>query len=223
MKTIKENYDLKMIEQLKNIEKMEHKPKLLLHTCCAPCSSTVIETLLSYFEIDLFFYNPNITEKDEYYKRLEELKGYTELKKYSANIYEGRYLPTEDFFQKIKGLEHIKEGGERCRKCYELRMNETARFAKEQAYDYFTTALSISPMKNSAWINEIGENLEKKYGVKFLYGDFKKKGRYLETIKISKEYNMYRQDFCGCIFSKLEMEEHRKNKMFKENEGENNE
>lgn len=201
---IKINYDLKMQNILDELKKENKKPKLLLHSCCAPCCSTVIELLKEYFDITIFYYNPNITENEEYHKRFEEMVDYIGKREYSIPVEEGRYNPKEDFFEKIKGLEDKKEGGERCYKCYHLRMRETAEKAKAEGYDYFTTALSISPMKNSAWINEIGENLEKEYGIKYLYGDFKKKGRYVESIKISKEYNLYRQDYCGCIFSKLE-------------------
>lgn len=203
---IKINYDLKMQEILNELKKEGKKLKLLLHSCCAPCSSTVIELLKEYFQITVFYYNPNITEDEEYHKRYEEMLEYIEKRKYEISVEEGKYNPKEDFFEKIKGLENKKEGGERCYKCYHLRMKETAEKAKAEGYDYFTTALSISPMKNSAWINEIGENLEKEYGVKYLYGDFKKKGRYVESIQISKDYNLYRQDYCGCIFSKLERE-----------------
>lgn len=201
---IKINYDLKMQNILDELKKENKKPKLLLHSCCAPCCSTVIELLKEYFDITIFYYNPNITENEEYHKRFEEMVDYIGKREYSIPVEEGRYNPKEDFFEKIKGLEDKKEGGERCYKCYHLRMRETAEKAKAEGYDYFTTALSISPMKNSAWINEIGENLEKEYGIKYLYGDFKKKGRYVESIKISKDYDLYRQDYCGCIFSKLE-------------------
>ena len=208
---IKINYDLKMQNILDELKKENKKPKLLLHSCCAPCCSTVIELLKEYFDITIFYYNPNITENEEYHKRFEEMVDYIGKRKYSIPVEEGKYNPKEDFFEKIKGLEDKKEGGERCYKCYHLRMRETAEKAKAEGYDYFTTALSISPMKNSTWINEIGENLEKEYGIKYLYGDFKKKGRYVESIKISKDYDLYRQDYCGCIFSKLERENHLKN------------
>ena len=208
---IKINYDLKMQNILDELKKENKKPKLLLHSCCAPCCSIVIELLKEYFDITIFYYNPNITENEEYHKRFEEMVDYIGKREYSIPVEEGRYNPKEDFFEKIKGLEDKKEGGERCYKCYHLRMRETAEKAKAEGYDYFTTALSISPMKNSTWINEIGENLEKEYGIKYLYGDFKKKGRYVESIKISKDYDLYRQDYCGCIFSKLERENHLKN------------
>lgn len=208
---MKINYDLKMEEELKNIS-LNPKPKILLHACCAPCSSTVIETLKNYFDITIFYFNPNTTEEEEYYKRLDELKEYIFKRGYNIEVLEGRYNPREDFFEKIKGLENIPERGERCKVCYNIRMEETAKVGKEKNYDFFSTVLSISPLKNSDWINEIGEELEKKYDIKYLHGDFKKKGRYQESIKISKDYNLYRQDYCGCVFSKVEMENYRREK-----------
>lgn len=214
---VKINYELKMTEQLKNIENSEKKPKLLLHACCAPCSTMVIETLKNYFDISIFFYNPNITEKDEYILRLEEMKKYLCDIGENIKVIEGRYNVVEDFFAKVKGFENCKEGGERCYKCYSLRMGETAKFASENDFDYFTTVLSISPLKKANWINEIGEDLGKKYSINFLYGDFKKKGRYQEGIKISHKYNLYRQDYCGCIFSKMEAENYRKSKLEEKN------
>ncbi len=207
---MKQNYDLLMEKEIEKIQKLEKKPKLLLHSCCAPCSCAVIEYLLKYFHITVFFYNPNITFEDEYTKRLEEQKKYLEERNYPIEVIEGRYSPREDFFEKVKGLEKAKEGGERCFSCYGLRLEETALKAKELEFDYFSTALSISPMKNSQWINELGESLGEKYQVKFLNGDFKKKNRYAQSVNISKEYNLYRQDYCGCVFSKMEREEYKK-------------
>lgn len=209
---MKINYDLVMEKQLKEIEKNKIKPKLLLHSCCAPCSSAILEFLQEYFEITIYFFNPNITFQEEYLKRLEEQKEYHKKRGYQINVIEGRYNPDIDFFQNIKGLENEKEGGKRCHQCYRIRLEETVKKAKEDGYEYFTTVLSISPMKNAQWINEIGEELEKKYEVKFLNGDFKKKGRYLRSIEVSKEYELYRQDYCGCIFSKLEREKIEKEK-----------
>lgn len=214
---IKKNYDLLMNEQIKKIKELNIKPKLLLHTCCAPCSSMVIETLKEVFDITIYFYNPNITESDEYFLRFEEMKKYILDIGEDIKVIEGRYNPREDFFEKVKGFETCREGGERCRLCYRLRMSETAKFAKENGFDYFTTALSISPLKNSTWINEIGVELSDIYSVDFLFGDFKKKGRYQESIKISREHNLYRQDYCGCIFSKVEVENYRKSKAEREN------
>ncbi|WP_300358569.1 epoxyqueuosine reductase QueH [Fusobacterium sp.] len=210
---MKINYELEMQKIIEEIKKEGgKKPKLLLHSCCAPCSSTVIELLKECFDITIFYYNPNITENEEYHKRYDEMLEYIDKIHYNISVKEGRYNPKEDFFEKVRGLEDRKEGGERCYKCYHLRMRETAQKALEDGYDYFTTALSISPMKNSTWINEIGENLEKEFNVKYLYGDFKKKGRYQESIKISKDFNLYRQDYCGCIFSKIERENYVKSK-----------
>lgn len=217
VKMMKINYDLVMEKQLEEIEKNKIKPKLLLHSCCAPCSSAILEFLQEYFEITVYFFNPNITFQEEYMKRLEEQKEYHKKRGYQINVIEGRYNSEIDFFQSIKGLENEKEGGKRCHQCYRIRLEETAKKAKEDGYEYFTTVLSISPMKNAQWINEIGEEFEKEYRVKFLNGDFKKKSRYLRSIEISKEYELYRQDYCGCIFSKLEREKNEKEK--RENNG----
>lgn len=213
---MKINYDLAMENQLQEIKKSENKPRLLLHSCCAPCSSAILEFLQEYFEITVYFFNPNITFEEEYLKRLEEQKEYHKKRGYKINVVEGEYNPEIDFFQKVKGLENEREGGKRCYQCYNLRLEETAKKAQELGYDYFTTVLSISPMKNAQWINEIGEELGKKYGIKFLNGDFKKKSRYLRSIEISKEYELYRQDYCGCIFSKVEREKIEKEKKEKD-------
>ena len=213
---MKINYDLAMENQLQEIKKSENKPRLLLHSCCAPCSSAILEFLQEYFEITVYFFNPNITFEEEYMKRLEEQKEYHKKRGYKINVVEGEYNPEIDFFQKVKGLENEREGGKRCHQCYNLRLEETAKKAQELGYDSFTTVLSISPMKNAQWINEIGEELGKKYGIKFLNGDFKKKSRYLRSIEISKEYELYRQDYCGCIFSKVEREKIEKEKKEKD-------
>lgn len=213
---MKINYDLALENQLQEIKKSENKPRLLLHSCCAPCSSAILEFLQEYFEITVYFFNPNITFEEEYLKRLEEQKEYHKKRGYKINVVEGEYNPEIDFFQKVKGLENEREGGKRCHQCYNLRLEETAKKTQELGYDYFTTVLSISPMKNAQWINEIGEELGKKYGIKFLNGDFKKKSRYLRSIEISKEYELYRQDYCGCIFSKVEREKIEKEKKEKD-------
>lgn len=210
---MKINYEILMENQLKEIEKTGTKPKLLLHSCCAPCSSAILEFLQNYFDITVYFYNPNITFEEEYYKRLNEQREYHEKREYSIKVIEGKYDPREDFFKQVKGLEDRKEGGERCFKCYTLRMEATAQKAKELGFDYFSTVLSISPLKNAQWINEIGEELSEKYGIKFLNGDFKKKNRYLRSIEISREYELYRQDYCGCVFSKVEREAKEKEKL----------
>lgn len=204
---MKQNYDLIMEQEIKKITREGRKPTLLLHSCCAPCSCAVIEYLLQHFEITIFFYNPNITFEDEYKIRLEEQKDYLKKRGYNIEVIEGNYNPKEDFFEKVKGLEKAKEGGERCFKCYNLRLEETALKAKELGFEYFSSVLSISPLKNAQWINEIGNSLAEKYQIKFLNGDFKKKSRYLQSVNISKEFNLYRQDYCGCVFSKMEREE----------------
>ena len=210
---MKINYEILMEPQLKEIEKTGIKPKLLLHSCCAPCSSAILEFLQNYFDITVYFYNPNITFEEEYYKRLNEQREYHEKRGYSIRVIEGNYDPKEDFFKQVKGLEDRREGGERCFKCYTLRMEATAQKAKELGFDYFSTVLSISPLKNAQWINEIGEKLSEKYGIKFLNGDFKKKNRYLRSTEISREYELYRQDYCGCVFSKMEREVKEKEKL----------
>lgn len=183
----------------------EQKPHLFLHACCAPCSSYVLEYLTRYFHITLFYYNPNITPETEYQKRIHELQrfireaGYEE--KGQVVFMEGDYDPT-CFFDMAKGMEDLPERGIRCHHCYELRMREAAKKAAELHADYFTTTLSISPHKNAQWINEIGERLAEEYGVRHLPSDFKKKGGYLRSIALSEEYHLYRQDYCGCVFSK---------------------
>lgn len=180
-------------------------PTLLLHSCCAPCSSYVIEYLSQYFYVTVFYYNPNISEQEEYTKRVAEQKRLISEfpAKYKVDFIEGNY-DTELYYEKVKGLEHWSEGGERCFVCYEMRLRETAKIAKEAGFDYFTTTLSISPLKNSAKLNEIGQKLGVESGVEYLLSDFKKKEGYKRSIELSKEYQLYRQNFCGCIFSKNE-------------------
>ncbi|MBQ8132016.1 MAG: epoxyqueuosine reductase QueH [Bacilli bacterium] len=196
------NFDLKMQEQLKEIPEGE---KLLLHACCAPCTSGCLEHIADHFQIDIFFYNPNITEEKEYEKRLNELKRFIpEFKtKYPIQVIDGEY-DAKKFFEISKGLENEPERGKRCYKCYELRIEETARMAEKLGYRYFTTTLSLSPHKNVEWVNEIGERFGQNYDTNFLYCDFKKREGYKRSIELSKIYNLYRQDYCGCIYSKKE-------------------
>ena len=196
------NYNKLMEEQLENIKTGS---TLLLHACCAPCSSAVLERLSSFFKITIIYYNPNITEEKEYLKRLEELKNFIKKikTKYPINIIDTRYDPQE-FYTIAKGLEKEKERGKRCYECYKLRLEETAKVAKEKNYDFFATTLTLSPYKNTDWINEIGNNLSNKYQTNYLYSDFKKKNGYQRSIELSKKYNLYRQDYCGCIYSKVE-------------------
>lgn len=197
------NYDLEMENQIKNIST---KKKLLLHACCAPCSSAVLERISKYFDITILYYNPNITEQKEYEKRLNEIETFVKkINIKNIKVIRGRYNPKE-FFDIAAGLEKEKERGQRCYKCYKLRLKETAKVAEELNFDYFTTTLSISPYKNSNWLNEIGESLNKEFKPTYLYADFKKKNGYKRSIELSKEYGLYRQDYCGCIYSKKERE-----------------
>lgn len=186
---------------------LEHKrPRLLIHSCCAPCSSYVLEYLSEFFEITVFYYNPNIYPEEEYEKRIEEQQKFIhEAQLFSkVEFIAGEYHP-EVYFEKVKGFENEPEGGERCFRCYELRLREAARLAKTHGFDYFTTTLSISPYKNAEKLNEIGEQLAKEYDISFLPSDFKKKNGYKRSIELSKEYNLYRQDYCGCVFTKKAM------------------
>lgn len=202
-----------------NTKKINDPPSLLLHSCCAPCSSYVLEYLRPFFKITVFYYNPNISIEPEYIKRVAEQKRLIEeynmtvsvneqtgLKNaYHIDIIEGDYEP-DRFFETVKGLEECPEGGERCFKCYEMRLRKTSQLAERGEYDYFTTTLTISPLKNAAKLNEIGEMLSKECGIKWLPSDFKKKNGYKRSIELSKEYELYRQDYCGCIYSKQERE-----------------
>ena len=193
------NYDLEMEKQMSSIE--EGTP-LLLHACCAPCSSAVLERIGNYFKVTILYYNPNITNEDEYRKRIDEIKRFISSfkTKYPISLEEGNYDPNE-FFDIAKGLEKEPERGKRCYLCYKLRLNETAKIAEKLGFDYFCTTLTLSPHKNSNWINEIGEELNNKYNSTYLYSDFKKKNGYKRSIELSSEYNLYRQNYCGCVYS----------------------
>lgn len=205
----------KIIEQIagQTVERAEHQkndgcvPKLFLHSCCAPCSSYVLEYLRTFFRITVFYYNPNISMEEEYRKRVAEQKrliaAYNEDEKggYDIKIVEGDYEPGR-FFAVAKGLEQCPEGGERCFACYELRLRKTAELAAAGGYDFFTTTLTISPLKNAVKLNEIGERLAKEYEVDWLPSDFKKRRGYQRSIELSKEYDLYRQNYCGCVYSK---------------------
>ena len=182
-------------KELENfLENTKEKKKLLIHACCGPCSTSVLELLNKYFLIDVLYYNPNIYPEEEYKKRLNALK------KVSKNIISFSY-DSDLFTNLVKGLETEKEGGLRCYKCIEARLRKTATYAKENGYDFFTTTLSVSPHKNSKMINEIGYKLEKEYNIKYLYSDFKKKEGYKRSITLSKNLNLYRQTYCGCKYS----------------------
>lgn len=206
-----------ILDQLVKSGTKEEK-RLLLHSCCAPCSSYVLEYLREFFEITVFYYNPNISEEVEYRKRAEEQKKliakynsqvdlgtfenmYSSKRAHKIEIIEGEY-ESECFYSEVKGLEDCPEGGERCFKCYELRLRKTAELAVAGKYDYFTTTLSISPLKNAQKLNEIGEKVGAEYGISYLPSDFKKKNGYKRSVELSKQFDLYRQDYCGCVYSK---------------------
>ena len=204
--------EMNIINYQKELEKIIEKnkrdgiiPTLLLHACCAPCSSYVLEYLSEYFHITVVFYNPNISSDEEYNHRAKELIRFINEMEFvnPVKVIIEDYIP-EEFYHMVKGMENCKEGGNRCFKCYELRLERAAMMAKEKGFDYFTTTLSISPLKNAEKLNEIGKQLEEKYDINYLYSDFKKKNGYKRSIELSKEHNLYRQNFCGCKFSKRE-------------------
>lgn len=188
-----------MERTISSIKKTGEKPKLLMHSCCAPCSSACIERVKDYFDLVIYYYNPNIDGVEEYQKReAEQERLCTAL---GVGFIGGKYDKNQ-FLSKVSGLENEKEGGARCSVCYELRLEETAKKAVELGCDYFTTTLTVSPLKDAERLNSIGFKLAEKYGVKFLPSDFKKKGGYLRSIELSREYGLYRQNYCGCEFSK---------------------
>lgn len=198
---MKKNYQLEMEKLVKNL--VGDRPSLLLHSCCAPCSSYVLEYLTQYFEITVLFYNPNLIDETEFEKR------YHEQVRINASISETIHLvkvayDASEFYNKIKGLETEKEGGERCAVCFELRLEEAAKYAKLNNFDFFTTSLSISPLKNSQLLNQLGIKIGEQHGITYLVSDFKKKNGYKRSVELSKENDLYRQDYCGCIYSKIE-------------------
>ena len=199
---MKVNYKKLFDEEIELIKKLDKKPRLLLHSCCAPCSSAVLENLSEIFDITLFFYNPNIAPQSEFIFRLEELKRLLyEMNLTDINVVAPLYDNSE-FEDVVKGMEHIPEGGERCLKCYRLRLEKSVAYAKGEGFDYVTTTLSISPYKNAQWLNEIGLELGEKYCVKYLCSDFKKADGYKRSCQLSDIYTLYRQDYCGCKYSK---------------------
>ena len=197
------NYNILMEQIILDNEKNNRVPTLLLHTCCAPCSTAVIARLSGYFKITVFYYNPNIEPYEEYLKRKEEQQRLLKVfpSKYPLAFLDCDY-ENEKFHAMAKGLEEEKERGPRCFKCYRLRLEKTALKAKENHFDYFGTSLTVSPYKNAQKLNEIGLELAKEYGVSYLVSDFKKEDGYRKSIMYSKEYQLYRQDYCGCIYSK---------------------
>lgn len=196
------NYQKELDKVIEVLQRQGRVPRLLLHSCCAPCSSYVLEYLSRYFEITVFYYNPNIYPPEEFGKRVEEQKRLIAQlpAEHPISFLDGPYEP-ERFYEMAKGLEQVPEGGARCFKCYRLRLTETAEMACAGKYDYFTTTLSISPLKNAEKLNEIGGQLAKDYGVDYLYSDFKKRNGYKRSTELSREYGLYRQDYCGCEFS----------------------
>lgn len=201
------NYQKLLDRTIEEIRLQNRTPSLLLHSCCAPCSSYVLEYLSEYFRITVFYFNPNITSREEYEKRIAEQKRLISLLpvKNPIDFIEGEYCP-EDFFELAKGLESVPEGGERCFKCYRQRISRAADYAKEMGFDFFTTTLSVSPHKNAEKLNEIGREEGKRTGVPYLFSDFKKREGYKRSIALSAQYGLYRQSYCGCIFSKLQAE-----------------
>ena len=199
------NYQKELDKVIEVLQRQGRVPRLLLHSCCAPCSSYVLEYLSRYFEITVFYYNPNIYPPEEFGKRVEEQKRLIAQlpAEHPISFLDGPYEP-ERFYEMAKGLEQVPEGGARCFKCYRLRLTETAEMARAGKYDYFTTTLSISPLKNAEKLNEIGGQLAKDYGVDYLYSDFKKRNGYKRSTELSREYGLYRQDYCGCVFSMRE-------------------
>lgn len=202
----KKNYQKELDKKIEQIVSEKKVPRLFLHSCCAPCSSYVLEYLSQYFEVTVFYYNPNISSDEEYKKRVAEqirfIKEFDTPNK--VEFIEGDYEP-DVFFKEVKGLEKEPEGGKRCFKCYELRLRKTAELAKAEAYDYFTTTLTISPLKNSVKLNETGLKLQEEYGVNYLLSDFKKQEGYKRSIELSKEYGLYRQNYCGCVYSRQQI------------------
>ena len=192
----KRNFQLLMEKQIAGLVS---RPKLLLHSCCAPCSTSVLEVLTEYFDVTVFYYNPNISPREEFFKRAEEQI------RYAKNIGLDVIVPDYDdneFFDAVKGLENEPEGGARCKACFELRLEFTAKYAKEHGFDFFTTTLSVSPHKNAEVLNFVCEKMSEKYGISNLYGDFKKKNGYKRSCELSEENGLYRQNYCGCVFSK---------------------
>lgn len=198
-----ENYQIMTDKIIENIVKENKRPKLLLHVCCAPCSSYVLEYLNKYFEITAYFYNPNISTEKEFDLRARELERFSEVfpMENEARVVIENYDHNE-FLALVHGKEDLKEGGARCFDCYRLRLEKSARYARENGFEMFTTTLSISPHKRAQWLNEIGKSMAEKYNVDYLYSDFKKKNGFKRSTELSKEYNLYRQSYCGCEFSK---------------------
>ncbi len=201
------NYQSVLDNTIKKITSENRVPKLIIHSCCAPCSSYVLEYLSRYFKITVLYYNPNIFPKEEYEYRISEQERLIDSMQFvnDVKLIASGYTP-EDFYSAVKGNENEPEGGKRCRLCFNVRLRYTAALAKKMNFDYFTTTLSISPLKNAEVLNKLGAEIGKEYGVEYLQSDFKKRNGYKRSVELSKEYELYRQDYCGCIYSKMERE-----------------
>lgn len=201
----KRDYQKELEQIIKDFSDKSRVPRLLLHSCCAPCSSSVLEYLSEYFEITVYYYNPNIFPEAEHTMRVEEQeKLIRELSvKHPVHLIVGDYEP-ERFFEVIKGTEREPEGGARCERCFRLRLEETALIARKGEYDYFTTTLTTSPLKNAPLLNQIGAYYEEIYKVRHLPSDFKKKNGYKRSVELSLMHNLYRQNYCGCVYSREE-------------------
>ncbi len=203
----KVNYQLILDKTIEKITSENNVPTLLIHSCCAPCSSYVLEYLSEYFAITVLYYNPNIFPAEEYEYRISEQKRLIESMNFKNPV---KFISTDytpdDFYSVVRGMENEPEGGIRCTECFKVRLSYVANIAKTNHFDYFTTTLSISPLKNSALLNELGCKIGEEYGIKYLESDFKKKNGYRRSVELSKEYELYRQDYCGCVYSKMERE-----------------
>ena len=197
------NYQKILEKEINQIQKEGKVPSLLIHSCCAPCSSYVLEYLSQYFKITVLYYNPNIFPDEEYQYRINEQERLIKAMdfKYQVDFIATDYTPL-DFYSAVKGYEKEPEGGKRCEICFRVRLEYAGKLAAQQEFEYFTTTLSISPLKNSDLLNEIGGAVAEKYGVKYLHSDFKKKNGYKRSVELSKEYELYRQNYCGCVYSK---------------------
>lgn len=201
------NYQLEMEREIQRLSDRGERPVLVLHSCCAPCSSAVLERLHEAFQLVVYYYNPNISPEGEFRHRSDEQRRLVSqmFLREDVQVVEGEYDP-ERFYALVKGYEDAPEGGERCTICFEMRLRKTAEYARSIGAEYFTTTLSISPLKDAQRLNSIGEELAKEYGLNYLHSDFKKKDGYRRSIQLSAQYDLYRQDFCGCVYSKMERE-----------------
>lgn len=202
------NYNLLMEQEIEKLSELKEKKRLLLHVCCAPCSTACLELLSKHFRVSVYFDNPNLDSLEEYERRLDEERRFVSLTGLADEIIAVPY-DSSRYFEAIEGMENEKEGGKRCISCFNLRLGDSASYAKAHGFDYFTTTLTISPHKNAELLNSIGRSMGEKYGVSFLPSDFKKKEGFKRSTVLSDEYKLYRQDYCGCIFSKAEAEKRR--------------